>query len=125
VVKSAAGAQVPVPGHPVGAVLCRYARAGEQQAAGGLAGAAKVTGSAQVTRLQTAMNASKALHGTAMGCMAGDLGTAALIIIYPTGTPNRTVDFEGACQALTDGSTEYQVSASFGQLLVDLTGSWK
>jgi hypothetical protein len=82
---------VPVPGHPVGAVLCRYAGFGEQQPAGGLAGAAKVTSSAQVARLQSAMNASTALLGTVMGCVQGHGDAAIVIIVYPAGTPDRTV----------------------------------
>ena len=116
---------VPVPGHPVGAVLCRYAGASEQPPAGGLAGAARVTSSAQVTRLQSAMNASKALVGTVMGCVQGDGNGAIVIIVYPAGTPDRTVVFDPACLALSDDSTEYEVSGSFGPLLVDLTGNWK
>jgi hypothetical protein len=106
-------------------VLCRYAGFGEQQPAGALAGAARVTSSAQVARLQRAMNASKALLGTVMGCVQDNGDAAIVIIIYPAGTPDRTVDFTPACQALSDDSIEYEVSDSFGQLLVDLTGNWK
>jgi hypothetical protein len=71
------------------------------------------------------MNASKAVQGSAMGCVQGNGDAAIVIVIYPAGTPNRRVDFDPACQALVEGSTEYQVSGSFVQLLVDQTGDWK
>jgi hypothetical protein len=116
---------VPVPGNPVGAVLCRYAGEGQQQPAGGLAGAAKVTNSTQLTQLQSDMNASKALQGTVMGCFVSNGDAALVIIIYQKGTPDRTIVYDPACLALIEDSREYQVSDSFVQLLKDRTGSWK
>jgi hypothetical protein len=116
---------VPVPGNPVGAVLCRYAGTGEEQPVGDLAGTAKQTSRAQVAQLQRAMNASKALHGTTMGCFQSNGDAAIVIVVYPPGTPARTISYLPDCQSLFDGSTEYQVSYAFAQLLVDQTGNWK
>jgi hypothetical protein len=122
---TAGSAQVPVPGDPVGAVLCRYAGTGEQRPVGDLAGTAQETSHAQVAQLQSAINASKALHGTAMGCVQGNGDAAIVIVVYPQGTPARTISFARDCQALFEGFTEYQVSDAFAQLLVDQTGNWK
>ena len=78
---------VPVPGHPVAAVVCRYA--GPDSA---LTGSLAVKSQVKVARLQRSMNKSTVIPpGAPMMCLQGDGDSAVVIFVYAQGTPERVV----------------------------------
>ncbi len=111
---------LPVPGHPVAAVVCRYAGPD-----GALTSSVSVTSQAKVDRLQRAMNASSVIPPDApMMCLQGDSDSAVVLFVYSEGTPARVVAVDPWCVTLTTRSARYISDPHARQLVADWSGKW-
>jgi hypothetical protein len=109
----------PVPGHPVAAVVCRYA--GPDNA---LTSSVTLTSQAKVARLQSAMNESRVIPpDTPMMCLQGDSDSAVVLFVYPQGTPERVVGMDPWCVTLTTHTARYGGGGA-RQLVADWSGKW-
>jgi hypothetical protein len=110
----------PVPGHPVAAVVCRYAGPDS-----GLASSHAVTSPARVAQLQSAMNRSSVIPpGVPMFCLQSDGESAVVLFVYPPGTPERIVGVDPWCVTLLTRSAWYLANGDARQLLADWSGKW-
>ena len=110
----------PVPGHPVAAVVCRYAGPDS-----GLASSHAVTSPASVAQLQSAMNKSSVIPpGVPMFCLQSDGESAVVLFVYPPGTPERIVGVDPWCVTLLTRSARYLANGDARRLVADWSGKW-
>lgn len=117
----AADAGPAVPGHPVAAVLCRYAGMLEKSP-GTLLRTATVTDRSELARLQSAVNATTLVTG-AVNCPQMSEDPVVLQFSYPGGAVGVTAVDSGTCPEIQVGTVFYLIQGDFGEVVADLVGT--
>ena len=113
-----------VSGHPVAAVVCRYAGTGERQPVGDLAGAAKIVDKAQVSALQTAFNAGQINPGGVIYCPQSNGDAAIAVFAYAGKGADLVIYYDRGCGIVKTAEASYVVRDSLSQIIIGLTGAW-